>query len=58
MHIFMFSKGLSNDDFAVARGVVSQDIRPGTGFKPGDFAEEKFGGATVERLVELLNSLW
>ena len=54
----MFSKGLSNDDFAVARGVVSQDIRPGTGFKPGDFAEEKFGGATVERLVELLNSLW
>ena len=28
---------------------VSQDIRPGAGFKTGDFVEEKLGGATVER---------
>ena len=37
--------GLSNDDVGVvARGTVFQDIRPGAGFKTGDFVKEKFGG--------------
>ena len=32
------------------RGIVFQEIRPGAGFKPGDFVKENLGGATVERL--------
>ena len=35
----------------VSRDTVFQDIRPGVGFKTGDFVEEKLGGGgTVERL--------
>ena len=37
-------KELSNDGLGVARSTVIQDIRPGTGFKTGDFDEEKLGG--------------
>ena len=36
--------GLSNDDVRVARGTVFQEIRPGAGFKTGDFVKEKLGG--------------
>ena len=45
--------GLSNDDVGVvARGTVFQDIRPGAGFKTGNFVEEELGGgATAERLT-------
>ena len=32
------------------RGTAFQEVRPGAGFKTGDFVEEKFGGVTVERL--------
>ena len=34
---------ISNDDVGVARGTVCQEIRPGAGFKTGDFVEEKLG---------------
>ena len=37
-------KGLSSDDVAVARGTVSQEIRPGAGFETGGFDKEKLGG--------------
>ena len=37
-------EGLSNDDVGVARGIVFQEIRPGAGFKTGDFGKEKLGG--------------
>ena len=33
-------EGRSNDDVGVARGIVFQEIRPGAGFKTGDFVEE------------------
>ena len=42
-NIFMYfldCKGLSNDDVGVARGTVFQEIRPGAGFKTGDFVKE------------------
>ena len=53
---FLVCKGLllllllvrSNDDVGVARGPVFLEIRPGAGFKTGDFFEEKVAGATVE----------
>ena len=32
------------------RGTVFQEVRPGAGFKTGDFVTEKLGGATVVRL--------
>ena len=45
------SERLWNDGVGVARGTVLQEIRPGAGFKTGDFVKEKLGGATaVERL--------
>ena len=39
-------EGLLIDDLGVATGTVFQEIRPGAGFKTGDFAKEKclFGG--------------
>ena len=36
--------GLSNDDVRVVRGTVFEEIRPGAGFKTGDFVKEKLGG--------------
>ena len=53
-------KGLSNDDVGVARGTVFEEIRPGTGFKTGDFVQEKLGGgATVERFLgEILSGTY
>ena len=36
--------GLSIDDVVVARGTVFQEVRPGAGFKTGDFVEGKLGG--------------
>ena len=48
MHIFAYflvlHEGLSNDDVGVARGTVFQEIRPGAGFKTGDFGKDKLGG--------------
>ena len=37
-------KGLSNDDVGGARGTVLKEIRPGAGFKTGDFVKEVLGG--------------
>ena len=37
---FRVCKGLSNDDVGVARGTVFQEIRPGAGFKTGNFVKE------------------
>ena len=34
----------------MARGAVFQEVRPGAGFKTGDFVKRKVGGATVVRL--------
>ena len=48
---FLLFKGRSNDDVGVARGTVVQALRSGAGFKTGDFAKEKLGGAIVERLL-------
>ena len=55
---FHACKGLSNDDVRVARVVtVFQEIRPGAGFKTGDFVIEKLGGLTVERLLGVFWSM-
>ena len=43
-------QGLAIDDVGVSRDTVFQEIRPGAAFETGDFAKEKSGGATVERL--------
>ena len=40
---FLVCKGRSNDGVGMARGTVFQALRPGAGFKTGDFVEEKFG---------------
>ena len=37
-------EGLSNDDVVAARVTVFQEIRPGAGFKTGDFVKEMLGG--------------
>ena len=37
---FLVYGGLSNDDVGVARGTLFQEIRPGAGFKTGDFVKE------------------
>ena len=47
---FLVCKGPLNDDVGVARGTAVLEIRPGAGFKTGDFVTRKVGGATVERL--------
>ena len=47
-------QGLSNDDAAVARGIVCQEIRPVAGFETGDFVKKKGWGIAVERPVYLL----
>ena len=41
---FLVCGGLSNDDVRVVMGTVFQEIRPGVGFKTGDFVKEKLGG--------------
>ena len=33
----------SNDDVGGARGTICKEIRPRSGFKTGDFVEEKLG---------------
>ena len=43
-HIYFACKGPSNDDAGVSRDTVFQEIRPGVGFKTGDFVKEKLGG--------------
>ena len=40
---FPVCKQLSSDDVGGARGTVFQEIRPGAGFKTGDFVQEKLG---------------
>ena len=56
-NIFLFAKGLSSDDVGVASVTVFAEVRPGAGFKTGDFVKEKLGrgggGATVTRLPDL-----
>ena len=42
-NIFLFCKGLPNDDVGVARGAVFQEMRPGDGFTTSDFVKENFG---------------
>ena len=46
LHIYFFvCKGLSNDGVGVSQmDIVFQKIRPGAGFKAGDFAKERLGG--------------
>ena len=45
--MFLFAKkGLSNDDVEVARGTVFQEVRPGAGFKTGEFVKEKLEGSS------------
>ena len=41
---FLVCKGRSNDDVGGASGTVFQEIRPGSGFKTGDFVREKVWG--------------
>ena len=53
--IFFVWKGISNDNVGVARGAVFQEVRPGSGFKTGDFVKEKIVGVTVERLPDYPN---
>ena len=55
---FIVCKGLSIDDVGASRDTVFQEIRPGVGFETGDFAEEKLGGATVERLSRDTGQRW
>ena len=42
MH-FLGCKGLSNGAIEVAGGTAFQEIRPGAGFKTGDFVKEELG---------------
>ena len=49
---FLICKGQSNDDVGATRSTVFQEIRPGAGFKTGDFVKEKSGGANVVRLID------
>ena len=44
LKLFRVCKGLSNDDVGAARGAVFQEIRPGAGFRTGDFVNEKLWG--------------
>ena len=37
-------KGLPIDDVGVSRTIAFQEIRPGAGFKTGDFVKGKLGG--------------
>ena len=41
---FLVCNKLSNDGVGVANGTVIQEIRPGAGFKAGDFAKEMLEG--------------
>ena len=41
---FLVCESLSNDDAGVPRGPEFQEVRPGAGFKTGDFVKEKLGG--------------
>ena len=42
--IFLLEKRRSNDDVGMARITGFQALRPGAGFKTGDFVLEKLGG--------------
>ena len=41
---FLGCKTLSNDDIEVSGGTGFEEIRPGAGFKTGDFVKETLGG--------------
>ena len=41
---FLVCEGRSNDDAEGARGTVFQEIRPGAGFKTGDFVKDMCWG--------------
>ena len=41
---FIVCKGLSSDDVGIPRDTMFQEIRPGAGFKTGDFVQEALGG--------------
>ena len=49
---FLLCKGRSNDDVGIARGTGFQALRPGAGFKTGDFVKNIWGAA-VERLIHI-----
>ena len=41
---FLVCKDLTIDDVGVSRETLFREIRPGAGFEPGDFVQEKLGG--------------
>ena len=41
---YLVCKGLSINDVGVSRDTVFKEIRPGAGFKTGDFVQEKLWG--------------
>ena len=41
---FLVCEDLFDDDVGVSRDAIFQEIRPGAGFKTGDFVKEKLGG--------------
>ena len=47
---FLVPEEKSTDDVRVAKSTVLWEIRPGAGFKSGDFVNLKMRGVTVERL--------
>ena len=44
LNIFLFAKAYRTITSGWQGGTVYQEMRPGRGFKTGDFDEEKFGG--------------
>ena len=42
--MFLFAKGYRTNYVGVKSGTVCKDIRPGTGFKTGEFEGEKLAG--------------
>ena len=44
LHMLYLLQRRSNDDVGVARDTVFQEVRPGAGFKTGDFVKKRLGG--------------
>ena len=51
--VFRFAKELSNDDAGVASGAVFQEVRPGAGFKTGNFAKGKLGSTAIVACMKI-----
>ena len=43
-YIILFAEDYQTMDVRLVRGTVFHDLRPGAGFKTGDFVKEKLGG--------------